>query len=67
MAKEVIWPNLDVVLHHYTWRRVGMRVCLKTEERVCPVFNANTVESVVMSCQLYDGVRENHFTCAYVI
>ncbi len=26
MAKEVVWTKLEVVLHHYAWRLVGMRV-----------------------------------------
>ena len=40
---------------------------LPEEERVCPVCNANTVESeyhAIMCCQLYDDIRDELFICA---
>ncbi len=45
----------------------GQYESLPEEERICPPCNVNTVESdyhEIMSCQFYDDIREELFTCA---
>ncbi len=57
----MVWANCTIMLGNWSYED------LSKEERICPVCNANTVEAeyhAIISCQVYDDIREELFTCA---